>query len=76
MLTFLLSESLYVFLSSAKAHTIYCKQQASMHSRKPTCELQHLSDTGWECRYFAIDAICSTFDVVLSSLDRDNHRWR
>ena len=66
---FAIMESLYVFLSSAKAHTIYCKQQVSMHPGKPTCELQHLSDTRWACRYFAIDAICSRYDVVLSSLE-------
>ena len=66
---FTIMESLYVFLSSATAQTIYCKQQASMHPGQPTCELQHLSDTQWACRYFAIDAICSTYDVVLSSLE-------
>ena len=40
-----------------------------MHPGQPTRELQHLSDTRWACRYFAIDAICSTYDVVLSSLE-------
>ena len=63
-------ESLYVFLSSAKVHTIYiyCKQQASMHPGQPTHELQNLSDTRWAYRYFAIEAISSTYDV-LSSLE-------
>ena len=50
---FAIMESLYVFLSSAKAHTIYCKQRASMHPGQPTRKLQHLSDTRWACRYFA-----------------------
>ena len=66
---FAIMELLYVFLSSAKAHVIYCKQQASMHPEKPTHELKHLSDTQWACRYLAIDAIYSTYDVVLSSLE-------
>ena len=69
-------ESLYVFLSSAKAHTIYCKQQASIHPGQPTHELQNLSDTRWACRYFAIDAISSIYDVVLSNLEIANHGWR
>ena len=39
-----------------------------MHPGQPTHELQNLSDTRWACRYFAIEAISSTYDV-LSSLE-------
>ena len=63
---FAIIESLYVFLSSAKAHVIYCQQQTTMHPDKPVRKLQSLSDTRWAS---AIDAISSTYDVVLSSLE-------
>ena len=66
---FAIIESLYVFLSSAKAHVIYCQQQTTMYPDKPIRKLQSLSDTRWACRYLAIDAISSTYDVVLSSLE-------
>ena len=40
-----------------------------MHPDKPVRKLQSLSDTRWACRYTANDAISSTYDVVLSSLE-------
>ena len=66
---FAIIESLYVFLSASKAHVVYCQQQADMYPGKPTRQLQRLSDTRWACRCFAIDTICSTYDVVLTSLE-------
>ena len=66
---FAVMETIYVFLSSAKAHTIYRQQQAALHPGKPVRQLQQLSDTRWACRYLAIEAVYSTYDVVLSSLE-------
>ena len=40
-----------------------------MHSDKPVRKLQSSSDNRWACRYSAIDAISSTCDVVLPSLE-------
>ena len=65
---FALLEMLYVFMSASKAHTIFVQQQSVLHPSKPVRELQQLSDTHWACRYDAVDAICSTFDAILLSL--------
>ena len=59
---------LYVFVSASKAHTIYIQQQSTLHLGKPVQELQHLADTHWACGFHAVDAICSTYDVILTSL--------
>ena len=59
---------LYVFMSTSKAHTIYIQQQSILHPGKPVHQLQQLSDTRWACRFNAVDAVCSTFDAILSSL--------
>ena len=65
---FALMETLYVFVSSAKVHTVYTHQQSLLHPNKPVHQLQHLSDTCWACRYFAVEAVCSTYDVILVTL--------
>ena len=65
---FALLEMLYVFMSASKAHTIFVQQQSVLHPGKPVRELQQLSDTRWACRFDAVDAICSTFDAILLSL--------
>ena len=61
-------ETLYVFVSSAKVHTVYTHQQSLLHPNKPVHQLQRLSDTRWACRYFAVEAVCSTYDVILVTL--------
>ena len=65
---FALLEMLYVFISTSKAHTIYIQQQSALHPGKPIRQLQRLSDTRWACRFYAVDAVCSTFDAILGSL--------
>ena len=66
---FALMELLYVFTSSTKAHVLYTQKQTELHPDKQPRQLQRLSDTRWACRYFAIDAICCTFDSVLATLE-------
>ena len=61
-------ETLYVFVSSAKVHTVYTHQQSLLHPNKPVHQLQRLSDTRWACRYSAVEAVCSTYDVILVTL--------
>ena len=65
---FALLEALYVFMSASKAHTVYTQQQSILHPEKPLHQLQRLSDTRWACRFYAVDAICSTFDAILATL--------
>ena len=65
---FALLEILYVFMSSSKAHTLYIQQQTTLHPHKPVRQLQHLSNTRWACRYAAVDAVCSTIDSILATL--------
>lgn len=68
---FALMETLYVFISSAKfikVHAVYIHQQSLMHPNKQVHQLQCLSDTRWACRYFAVEAVCSTYDVILATL--------
>ena len=65
---FALMETLYVFISTSKAHTVYIQQQNVLHPDKPIHQLQKLSDTRWTCRFFAVEAVCSTFDAILATL--------
>ena len=62
-------QSLYVFMSANKSHTLFIKQQSVLHPDKQPRELQRLSDTRWACRYNSLDSICSTFDCILSTLE-------
>ena len=54
---FALMETLYVFVSSPKVHAVYIHQQSLLHPNKPVHQLQHLSDTRWAYRYFAVEAV-------------------
>lgn len=62
-------ESLYVFISTTKAHAIFMQKQSEMHSDKQPLQLQKLSDTRWACRYASVNALYHTYDCVLAALD-------
>ena len=47
---------------------LYIHQQSLLHPNKPVHQLQRLSDTHWACRYFAVEAVCTTYDVILVTL--------
>ena len=66
---FALMELLYVFMSSSKAHELYLKKQTELHPTKQIRQLQRLSDTRWACRYFAVDAVCCTYDAIIATLE-------
>ena len=66
---FSLMETLYVFLSRSITHAIFLQKQSELQPNKPQRQLQRLSDTRWSCRYLAVDAVCSTFDSVLATLE-------
>ena len=66
---FCLVQSLYVFMSTAKAHVVYLEMQNRLHPGKQTRQLQRLSDTRWACRYLSLDVIASTFDSILATLE-------
>ena len=65
---FSLIQALYVFISSSKAHTIYIEKQ-KLQPDKQIRQLQRLVDTRWACSYNAINALCYTFDAVISTLE-------
>ena len=62
-------EILYVFMSTSKVHLVYLQQKLELHPTKQVPQLQRLSETRWACRYLAIDAVCTTFDSILSTLE-------
>ena len=62
-------QSLYVFMSTSKAHVIYLEMQNQLHPEKQNRQLQRLSDTRWACRYLSLDVISGTFDSVLATLE-------
>ena len=66
---FALVQSLYVFMSSSKAHAIYLEKQTQLHPDHQTRQLQRLSETRWACRYLSLDVIASTFDSILATLE-------
>lgn len=66
---FSLVEALYVFMASSKAHVVFVDIQKKMYPDKHPLELQKLSDTRWACRYTSINAICRTYDCILSALE-------
>ena len=66
---FSLVQALYVFMSTSKTHAIFLEKQGELHKEKQPKQLQRLSDTRWACRYFALDAIASTFDSILATLE-------
>ena len=61
-------ETLYVFLGTSKAHEIYTQQQSKLSPNNQIRKLKHLSDTRWACRYLAVDAVYSTYNAVLATL--------
>ena len=65
---FSIIQSIYVFISTTKAHHIFLQQQKVLHNDRKTLQLQRLSDTRWVCRFAAVNAICLTFDSVLATL--------
>lgn len=65
---FALLESLYVFMSTTKAHAVFLQKQRDLHPEKQTRELKRLSDTRWACRHAAVNSICYTFDAILETL--------
>ena len=67
---FTLMETLYVFISTSKVHTLYIEQQHHLYPNKQPRQLQKLSDTRWACRFFAVDAVCSTFHAILATLQK------
>ena len=65
---FAILELLYIFMSTSKVHIIYIQQQSYLHPAKLVRQLQRLSGTRWACRFNAVDAVCSTFDSILATL--------
>lgn len=57
------------FLSQSITHAIFLWKQSELQSDKPQRQLQRLSDTHWSCKYLAVDAVCSTFESVLATLE-------
>ncbi len=66
---FQLLQSLYVFISTSKAHEVYILKQSELHPGKQVRQMQCLSDTRWACRYAAVDTVCSTYDSILACLE-------
>lgn len=66
---FTLLQSLYTFMSSTKAHSVFIRLQKELHPDKPQHQLQQLSDTRWAYRQGAVHAICCTFDAVVATLE-------
>ena len=71
---FALLESLYVFISSSKAHTIFIEKQKTLHPNKQPRELKKLSDTRWACRHDAVNAICNAYDSLILALEEISER--
>jgi len=65
---FALMETLYVFISTSKAHTVYIQQQNALHPDKPIHQLQKLSDTHCTCRFAVVEEVCTIFDAILATL--------
>ena len=60
---FALAESLYVFISTTKAHVVFMAKQNELHPGKPPLRLQRLSDTRWACRYNVL-MLCVSHTIV------------
>ena len=66
---FALIQTLYTFISTTKANSIFVKVQKDRYPDKQVHQLQGLSDTRWACRQSAVHAICTTFDSLLVTLE-------
>lgn len=62
-------QSLYVLLSTSKAHVVFIDKQKELYPGKPTKELKRLSDTRWACRSLTLDVIASTYDCIIATLE-------
>ena len=56
-------------MATSKAQSLFVATQKRLHPDKPTRELQKLSDTHWACRHGTVNAICYTYDSLLSTLE-------
>ena len=65
---FALLESVYIFMSSSKAHEIFITQQKKLNPNKPPQELKRLSDTRWSCRHSSFSAVKATFSSIVGTL--------
>ena len=50
-------------------HMPFSPESSSKSIQISNTQLQRLSDTCWSCRYSVVDAVCSTFDLVLATLE-------
>lgn len=66
---FALLESLYVYMSSSKAHCVYIEKQGEFYPDKAVRQLKRLSDTRWACRHAAVNALAYTFAAVVATLE-------
>ena len=66
---FSLVESLYIFVSTTKAHVVFMVIQKEFHPNKQLVQLQQLSDTWWACRCSTVNALCITYDCLLATLE-------
>ncbi|XP_011403267.1 PREDICTED: zinc finger MYM-type protein 1-like [Amphimedon queenslandica] len=66
---FSLLQSLYVLLSTSKAHVVFIDKQKELYPNKPTKELKRLSDTRWACCSLTLDVIAGTYDCIIATLD-------
>ncbi|XP_011408862.1 PREDICTED: zinc finger MYM-type protein 1-like, partial [Amphimedon queenslandica] len=71
-MSFALLQVLYVFISSSKVHEVFLAKQKQLHPSKQPMELQKLSDTHWVARYASVNAVCKTFDSILSVIEEFN----
>ena len=56
-------------MSSSKIHEIFKAKQQQLHPGMQPMELQKLSDTRWVARYASVNAVCRTFDSILSVME-------
>ena len=66
---FSLVQTLYVMIATSKGHALFIDVQKKLHLQKQVIELQSLSDTRWACRYSSINAIASTYDSIIETLE-------
>ena len=63
-------QSLYAFFSgSTLRHSKYLDKQKELHPDDRTHKLQSLSDTRWNCRFHAINAVLKSLDSLVEVLD-------
>ena len=56
-------------ISTSKGHVLFIETQKKHHPEKQVKELQSLSDTRWACRSLALNAIATTFDSIIETLE-------